>query len=241
MTLRIAMWSGPRNISTAMMRSWENRIDTQVIDEPFYGFYLYKTRSPHPYFDEVLQSQSVRYEDVTSQLVNAKCTSKVQYQKHMTHHMLAGIDLSWVKELQHCFLIRDPAEVVNSYTNSRGVCSVDDIGIQRQFELYQEITRTSGQDIPIIDANDVLTDPENTLRLLCEKLSVPFMPEMLNWPKGSRVSDGVWAKHWYKSVENSTGFAPYSEKQIQLNDEQLNVVNQVQPFYKQLYDKRIIV
>ena len=241
MTQRIAMWSGPRNISTAMMRSWENRSDTQVIDEPFYGFYLYKTRSPHPCFDEVLQSQSVHYEDVTSELVNGECTTKVQYQKQMTHHMLSGVDLTWVIGLQHCFLIRDPAEVVNSYTNSRGVCSVEDIGIKRQFELYQEISQASGQDIPIVDSNDVLKDPENTLRLLCEKLSVPFMPAMLDWPKGSRVSDGVWAKHWYESVENSTGFAPYSEKQIQLNDEQLEVVNQVQPFYQQLYDKRIIV
>lgn len=241
MTLRIAMWSGPRNISTAMMRSWENRSDTQVIDEPFYGFYLYKTRSPHPCFDEVLQSQSVHYEDVTSELVNGECTTKVQYQKQMTHHMLSGVDLTWVKGLQHCFLIRDPAEVVNSYTNSRGVCSVDDIGIKRQFELYQDISEVSGQDIPIVDSNDVLKNPERTLRLLCEKLGVPFMPEMLNWPKGSRASDGVWAKHWYKSVENSTGFAPYTEKQLQLNDEQLEVVNQVQPFYQQLYDKRIIV
>ena len=241
MTQRIAMWSGPRNISTAMMRSWENRSDTQVVDEPFYGFYLNKTRSPHPCFDEVLQSQSVHYEDVTSELVNGECTTKVQYQKQMTHHMLSGVDLNWVKGLQHCFLIRDPAEVVNSYTNSRGVCSVEDIGIKRQFELYQEISQASGQDIPIVDSNDVLKDPENTLRLLCEKLSVPFMPAMLNWPKGSRASDGVWAKHWYESVENSTGFAPYSEKQIQLNDEQLEVVNQVQPFYQQLYDKRIIV
>jgi len=241
MTQRIAMWSGPRNISTAMMRSWENRSDTQVVDEPFYAFYLHKTRSPHPCFEEVLQSQSSRYEQVVSELTQGASNNEVQYQKHMTHHMLAGCDLSWVKKLQHCFLIRDPAQVINSYTHSRGVCSVEDIGIKRQFELYQEISQASGQDIPIVDSNDVLKDPENTLRLLCEKLSVPFMPDMLNWLKGSRVSDGVWAKHWYKSVENSTGFAPYTEKQLQLNDEQLEVVNQVQPFYQQLYDKRIII
>ena len=235
------MWSGPRNISTAMMRSWENRSDTGVVDEPFYAFYLSQTQSPHPCFEDVLQSQSHNYEQVVNELTKNACKSKIQYQKHMTHHMLPGLDLTWTKELQHCFLIRDPAEVVNSYTNSRGVCSVEDIGIKRQFELYQEISQASGQDIPIVDSNDVLKDPENTLRLLCEKLSVPFMPAMLNWPKGSRASDGVWAKHWYESVENSTGFAPYSEKQIQLNDEQLEVVNQVQPFYQQLYDKRIIV
>jgi hypothetical protein len=233
------MWSGPRNISTAMLRSWENRSDTQVVDEPFYAFYLNKTRSPHPCFEEILQSQSSRYEQVVSELTLDVCSDQVQYQKHMTHHMLAGIDLNWTKQLQHCFLIRDPAQVVNSYTNSRGVCSAEDIGIQRQFELYQEITRISGQDIPIIDSNDVLKDPERILKRLCEKLGVSFTPTMLKWPQGTRTSDGVWAKHWYKSVDNSCGFTPYSTKSLKLNAEQLAVVNQVQPFYQQLYDKRI--
>jgi hypothetical protein len=241
MTLRIAMWSGPRNISTAMMRSWENRSDTEVIDEPFYAFYLNKTRSPHPCFDEVLQSQSDNYEQVVTELTKDVCNSKVQYQKHMTHHMLTGIDLTWVKDLQHCFLIRDPAQVVNSYTNSRGVCSVEDIGIKRQFELYQDISQISGQDIPIIDSNDVLKNPECVLRLLCEKLGVSYIPEMLSWPQGSRTSDGVWAKHWYKNVDNSSGFALHLAQHLQLNDEQLSVVNQVQPFYQQLYNKRISI
>jgi hypothetical protein len=222
-----------------MMRSWENRSDTQVVDEPFYGFYLNKTGSPHPCFDEVLRCQSRSYEEVANQLINHKCVSKVQYQKHMTHHMLAGCDLTWAKDLQHCFLIRDPAQVVNSYTNSRGVCSVEDIGIKRQFELYQKISHLSGQDIPIVDSNDVLKAPEKILRLLCERLKVPFMPDMLQWPKGTRESDGVWAKHWYHSVNNSTGFAPYSEKHLQLNDEQVSVVNQVRPFYQQLHTKRL--
>jgi hypothetical protein len=235
------MWSGPRNISTAMMRSWENRSDTEVIDEPFYAFYLNKTRSPHPCFEEVLQSQSDNYEQVVTELTKDVCNSKVQYQKHMTHHMLTGIDLTWVKDLQHCFLIRDPAQVVNSYTNSRGVCSVEDIGIKRQFELYQDISQISGQDIPIIDSNDVLKKPECVLKLLCETLGVAFMPAMLNWPQGSRTSDGVWAKHWYKNVDNSSGFAPYLSQHLQLNDEQMSVVNQVQPFYQQLYNKRISI
>jgi hypothetical protein len=239
MTFRIAMWSGPRNISTAMMRSWENRSDTEVVDEPFYAFYLNKTRSPHPCFEEVLQSQSTNYDQVASQLAQEECNSKLQYQKHMTHHMLPGIDLSWAKDLIHCFLIRDPAQVVNSYTNSRGVCSAEDIGIKRQFELYQDISEISGQNIPIIDSNDVLKEPERVLRLLCDKLGVSFTPAMLKWPQGCRKSDGVWAKHWYKNVDNSSGFAPYSAKNIRLTDEQQSVVNQVQPFYQQLYKQRI--
>ena len=233
------MWSGPRNISTAMMRSWENRSDTEVVDEPFYAFYLNKTRSPHPCFEDVLQSQSCDYEQVATQLCDGVCNSKVQYQKHMTQHMLTGIDLNWVKGLKHCFLIRSPAQVVNSYTNSRGVCSAEDIGIERQFELYQDITQITGQDIPIIDSNDVLRDPHRILSLVCEKLGVSFMPSMLEWPTGSRTSDGVWAKHWYKSVDDSSGFAAYSAKNLQLNDAQQSVVDQVQPFYEQLYKKRI--
>jgi hypothetical protein len=176
---------------------------------------------------------------VVNELTKDACNSKIQYQKHMTHHMLSGLDLSWTKELQHCFLIRDPAQVVNSYTNSRGVCSAQDIGIQRQFELYQDITRLSGQDIPIIDSNDVLRSPEKVLKLLCEKVDVAFMSTMLKWPKGSRTSDGVWAKHWYENVDNSEGFASFSAKDLQLNDEQLSVVHHVQPFYDQLYKKRI--
>lgn len=239
MTRRIAMWSGPRNISTAMMRSWENRSDTEVVDEPFYAFYLNQTRSPHPYFEDVLQSQSDNYGQVVKELTKDGCNSKVQYQKHMTHHMLAGIDLTWTKELQHCFLIRDPAQVVNSYTNSRGVCSVKDIGIQRQFELYQDITQITGQDIPIIDSNDVLKDPDKVLRILCARLDLTFMPTMLKWPRGGRTSDGVWAKHWYKNVDKSVGFTPYLAKNMRLNDEQLSVVHQVQSFYQQLYRKRI--
>ena len=233
------MWSGPRNISTAMMRSWENRSDTGVVDEPFYAFYLSQTQSPHPCFEDVLQSQSHNYEQVVNELTKNACKSKIQYQKHMTHHMLPGLDLTWTKELQHCFLIRDPAQVVNSYTNSRGLCSAEDIGIQRQFELYQDITRISGQDIPIIDSNDVLRSPEKVLKLLCERIDVAFMSTMLKWPKGSRTTDGVWAKHWYENVDNSKGFASFSATTLKLNDEQLSVVHHVQPFYDQLYKKRI--
>ena len=136
-------------------------------------------------------------------------------------------------------MIRSPDQVVNSYTNSRGVCTAEDIGIKRQFELYQEISQISGQDIPIIDSNDVLKDPQRILGVLCEKLGIPFLPTMLKWPQGTRTSDGVWAKHWYKSVDSSSGFAPYSAKHLQLNDEQLSVVEQVQPFYEELYKKRI--
>lgn len=239
MTMRIAMWSGPRNISTAMMRSWENRADTQVVDEPFYAYYLRQTQSPHPCFDEILASQSSDYEQVTRELCSGACDSPLQYQKHMTHHMLEGVDMRWTSELTHCFLIRDPAQVVNSYTNSRGVCNAADIGIIRQAELYKEISQLTGQDIPIIDSNDVLANPQGILSKLCERLQIPFAEAMLAWPEGKRSSDGVWASHWYHSVELSTGFSRVTSKAFALNQAQNEVVEQVMPYFKYLHEKRI--
>lgn len=234
MTIRIAMWSGPRNISTAMMRSWENRTDCEVVDEPFYAYYLAKTQSPHPHFDEILASQSHDYKVVARQLSQGHCANKVQYQKQMTHHMLDISDLDWAKSIRHCFLIRDPAEVVSSYTQSRGVCSAEDIGIIRQAELYHALTQTTGQNIPVIDSNAVLADPEKQLTLLCNALQVDFQPEMLSWPKGPRDSDGVWASHWYHSVEKSTGFAKVKTTPTVLNSQQKTVVNEVLPSYAYL-------
>lgn len=241
---RICMWSGPRNISTAMMRSWENRTDCEVVDEPFYAFYLSQTQSPHPMFEEVLASQPHSYNEVINQLASTELDASnnsaalgsepIQYQKQMTHHMLEGCDMAWTKGLSHCFLIRDPAQVVNSYTNSRGVCSVDDIGIKRQYELYQQISSLSQQTIPVLEANEVLMSPENTLRTLCKALDVSFDSAMLEWPKGPRKSDGVWASHWYHSVEKSTGFAPYREKEFQLNRQQQAVVDESMPYYEAL-------
>lgn len=239
MTIRIAMWSGPRNISTAMMRSWENRADTSVVDEPFYAYYLDQTQSPHPYFNEVIESQPIKYEEVVAQLTTLECNSQYQYQKHMTHHMLDDVDLAWTSQLQHCFLIRDPEQVVNSYSNSRGECSAQDIGIIRQAQLYEEISEITGQDIPIIDSNDVLNDPANILSQLCNRLSLPFTSSMLAWPKGPRASDGVWASHWYHSVEQSTGFGEVPQRKFTLTKTQRQVVEEVRPYFSMLSKMRI--
>jgi len=238
MTIKIAMWSGPRNISTAMMRSWENRSDCEVIDEPFYAYYLKNTQSPHPYFEEILASQSSSYDEVTKQLTDIQ-TAQIQYQKHMTHHMLEGVVLRWTQHLQHCFLIRDPHEIVNSYTNSRGKCTVEDIGIIRQAQLYKKISAITGKDIPVMDSNAVLSNPHLMITKMCEALSIEFEPNMLSWPQGSRKSDGVWAKHWYHSVEASNGFAKVAAKPFELTKSQLEVVEQVMPYYKQLKEHTI--
>ncbi|WP_100655986.1 hypothetical protein [Alteromonas flava] len=234
MIQRIAMWSGPRNISTAMMRSFENRPDCEVIDEPFYAYYLTQTQSPHPMFGEVLASQPADYNDVVTQLTEAPCCSQYQYQKLMTHHMLPDVDLAWTKKLTHCFLIRDPAQIIDSYTRSRGVCSAEDIGIIRQWELYQAICDISGQDIPVIDSNWVLQDPAHAMQALCSALQIPFSQRMLSWPAGRRVSDGVWASHWYHNVEKSTGFGEYQAREVKLSGQQKQVLAEVMPAYDSL-------
>jgi hypothetical protein len=251
MTKRIAMWSGPRNISTAMMRSFENRRDCHVVDEPFYAFYLNETQSPHPMFDEILASQSGDYDIVAKSLSQSSnefdqqhdsqrlVAPALQYQKHMTHHMLPNCDLSWTRSLTHSFLIRNPAHVVNSYTNSRGACSVDDIGIIRQYELYQAISEITQQDIPVVDSISVLSEPKRILRELCLSLDIDFDEKMLQWPTGQRKSDGVWASHWYHSVETSSSFAPPKEVQLSLSNAQMEVVEEVMPYYLKLKAKAL--
>ncbi|MDT0627631.1 HAD family hydrolase [Alteromonas sp. W364] len=237
MTIRIAMWSGPRNISTAMMRSWENREDCSVVDEPFYAYYLQQTQSPHPMFEEVLSSQSRFYNEVANEMSEGKCDTPVQYQKHMTQHMLNECDLAWAKNLRHCVLIRDPAYVVNSYTNSRGDCTANDIGIRRQVELYDYFSQFSERPIPVIDSASILASPETALPHLCDSLDIPFSDKMLSWRKGKRESDGVWASHWYHSVEASTGFAKPKEASFTLNKSQQKVVDEVMPYYEYLKTK----
>ncbi len=210
MTIRIAMWSGPRNISTAMMRSWENRPDCTVIDEPFYACYLHETGLPHPGREAVIASQSTERAEVIRQLAEQPVATPIFYQKHMTKHMPPGMDMRWCAGMRHCFLIRDPAEVIVSYLKRMPSVNEHDIGIGRQAELFQEISSVTSMPPCVIDAADVLRDPDAVLASLCESLDVEYLPEsMLSWPSGRRESDGVWAPYWYRNVEKSTGFKRY--------------------------------
>lgn len=210
MTIRIAMWSGPRNISTAMMRSWENRPDCTVVDEPFYACYLHETGLPHPGRDAVIASQSTGRAEVIRQLTEQPVTTPLFYQKHMTKHMPQGMDMGWCAGMRHCFLIRDPAEVIASYLNKMPSVDEHDIGIARQAELFREISAVTSKPPCVIDAADVLRDPNAALASLCASFGVDYLPDsMLSWPPGRRNSDGVWAPHWYSNVEKSTGFKRY--------------------------------
>lgn len=234
MTMRIAMWSGPRNISTAMMRSFENRDDTVVVDEPFYAYYLQTTGMEHPLRQEVIASQPTDWTLVAAALSQDLDGVDIVYQKHMTHHMLKEIDLGWTAKLKNCFLIRDPRYVVNSYARMRDTITQDDIGIRRQFELYTEISAITGQEIPVVDATRFLLNPQAGQRTLCERLDIPFTPKMLSWPKGRRASDGAWAAHWYEVVEQSTGFQAFTAPEITLTTEQKFVVEEANHYYQLL-------
>ena len=209
MSVRIAMWSGPRNISTAMMRSFENRSDTVVVDEPFYAAFLAETGADHPMRDEVLASQPTRWRDVANALSGPTPTgAAVWYQKHMTHHMLPDFGLDWANDCRNAFLIRAPEAVLASYTLKRENVTLADIGVERQRELFERECDRIGAAPPVIDSADVLADPRATLIKLCVSLGIKFSDRMLNWPAGKRESDGVWAPAWYDTVERSTEFGP---------------------------------
>jgi len=239
MTIRIAMWSGPRSISTAMMRAWENRPDTVVSDEPFYAHYLKKTGIAHPGAAEVIASQSTDWREVAEQISEDAIASEIFFQKQMTLHILNGMDLNWAKRVQHYFLIRDPLFIVNSYVKKRPDITETDIGIQRQWELYQQLSDITKQTIPILDANDVLRTPRPILEKLCQCFDIPFYEQMLNWPVGKRESDGVWAKYWYHAVESSSGFEPFKEPVLDLTEEQRQVAEESRSSYLELYQQRL--
>ena len=230
MTVRIAMWSGPRTVSTAMMRAWENRPDTVVVDEPLYAFYLANVEVDHPARQEILRSQSTDWRAVVRELCEGQLPPGVtiSYQKHMTHHLLPSIDADALRPLRHAFLIRDPAELLASYSQVRADPTLDDLGLRQQVELFD---RFGG---PVIDSRDVLQQPEATLRLLCDQLGVGFDAAMLSWPAGPRDTDGVWAPHWYESVWASTGFAPYRRSATTLPDRLKPLLEQCLPYYEEL-------
>jgi hypothetical protein len=232
---RIAMWSGPRTISTALMRSWENRPDTIVVDEPLYGFYLARTGVPHPGAAEIIKTMCNAWPEVLSQLTLAPLPAgkSVYYQKHMTHHLLPEVDRAALAGLRHAFLIRDPRQLLASYARVRAQPTLADLGVAQQAEIFAAFGG------PVVDSADILRQPERTLRALCEALEVSFDPAMLSWPAGPRDTDGVWAPYWYDSVWRSTGFGPYRERAAQLPPALEPLAASCQPYYQELAARRL--
>ena len=240
--VRIAMWSGPRNISTAMMRSFENRLDTAVSDEPFYAAYLASTGLIHPQRHEILESQPRDWRAVVAEITGPVPGGRsVWYQKHMTHHILPDVGRTWIDGLENAFLIRAPEPVLASYVEKRAEVTLDDIGLPQQAELFDRVADRTGRAPAVIESRDVLGDPAYVLTALCARLGIDFDPRMLAWPAGRRDSDGVWAPSWYDAVERSTGFAPPRPDRSfdDLPDRLKRVAEAGRPFYDRLARYRL--
>jgi hypothetical protein len=235
------MWSGPRNISTAMMRAWGNRPDTFVCDEPFYAYYLSVTRVGHPGAGEVIAQGETDWHKVIAQLTGPVPEEKpIYYQKQMTHHLLPEIDRVWLAKVTNCFLIRDPAEVIISYLKKNNDPTLEDIGFVQQAEIFDWVCAETGSVPPVIDARDVLENPERILRLLCEAVGVEFTDAMLSWPLGLRETDGIWARHWYAEVAKSTGFQkPTASKTAVVPERLRGVCDRAREYYERLYRHRL--
>jgi hypothetical protein len=240
--VRIAMWSGPRNISTAMMRAWGNRSDTAVIDEPLYAYYLEKTAKPHPGAAEIVAQGETDLARLITEMTKEAIPGgkRVFFQKQMTHHLLPEISRQWVLDLTNCFLIRDPREVILSYIKKSPDPVLEDLGFVQQRDLFELVRAKTKPVPPVIDATDVLKNPERMLRLLCEAIGVPFDKAMLSWPSGLRETDGIWAKHWYDAVAKSTSFEPYKPREGDIPDSLRETYEACRECYEQLYEWKMI-
>jgi hypothetical protein len=238
--MRIAMWSGPRNISTAMMRSWGSREDTFVTDEPFYAYYLTRVDVDHPGREEVLAAHESDWRRVAGWLSGPVPNAKpIWYQKHMTHHLLPEIDGEWLDHLAHAFLIRDPRAMIASLARVLPKPVLRDTGLPQQVAIFERAWQRMRKTPPVIAAEDVRRDPRGTLMALCEALEVPWDEAMLQWEAGPRSTDGAWAKYWYSAVEASTGFQPREEKEIELPAELEDLLEECLPWYERLSPYRL--
>lgn len=238
--VRIAMWSGPRNISTAMMRAWGNRRDTFVVDEPFYACYLNATGKRHPGADEVIAAGETDWRKVVVHLTGPIPKDRqIFFQKHMTHHLLPEVDREWLSTVTNCFLIRNPREVIVSYVKKRDDPALEDLGFIQQAEIFDFVRSRTDAIPPIVDAKDVLENPERMLRLLCNAVGVEFSESMLSWPLGLRETDGIWAKHWYGEVAKTTSFRSYRSTDQQEPERLREIYERCRECYDRLYDWRL--
>lgn len=234
--IRIAMWSGPRNISTAMMYSFASRADCTVWDEPFYAFYLANAGIEHPMNSAVISAGIADYGQVVERCrAGSEEPAPVFYQKHMTHHMLPGYDRGWMEDVTNAFLIRSPERVLASYARKRDEVELRDIGFLEQAEIFRATADRLGTPPPVVDADDILADPHATLSALCENIGIAFDAAMLSWPAGPKPFDGAWAPHWYNAVWQSTGFqTPPEAAEVALPDALRRIADQARPLYAEL-------
>ena len=235
--MNIYIWSGPRNLSTALMRSFENREDTKVWDEPFYAYYLKETKKNHPLANEIIN----KYETNLDKIIDLVTAEKdfIYFQKHMSHHIIKKIPINWITKGINCFLIRHPKEVLLSYIQKNDLIDSNDLGYPAQLRLFNYI-KTSNKKILVIDAKDLSEKPEIILKKICKKINIPFTEKMLNWPTGRRDSDGIWEKIWYKNVKSSTSFNKILNKEYEIPKKYNHIYNESLRIYDQLKIYNII-
>ena len=238
-TKRINLWSSPRNISTALMYSFAQRTDTQVFDEPLYAHYLtrVKPEAVHPVAAEILSAQANDGEEVVRDLIMGEHDRPVAVFKQMTHHFV-DLDPSFLNKTENVLLIRDPRAIIASYSKIIPTPTIEGIGVRKQLELYEQL-KAYGTLKAIIEARELLLNPEEVLKTLCARLELDFEPGMLQWEAGPRPEDGIWAPHWYGNVHRSTGFQPYAHKEINLTSEQEALATACMPYYQQLFREAI--
>ncbi len=240
MTLRIAMWSGPRNLSTAMMRSFFSRSDTFVSDEPFYGCFLKTSGAGHPMREETIAAMNCDWHSVMESLRGSPPNgSPVWYQKHMWHHMIGPVGYDDFAGFTHAFLIREPERMIASYLRKRESAAFEDFGLERQAEFFEREADRLGHAPPVIDANDVLADPQGVLLNLCTALGIRWDTAMLHWKAGRRDTDGIWAAHWYNTVEKSTGFGAPETEPVELSADDERLADRMRSYYDRLAAHRI--
>ena len=234
--MRIFMWSGPRNISTALLRSFSNRDDTSVYDEPFYAYYLKRSGVTHPGYEQILESNTTDYDHIMNRLINHIPNKKsIWYQKHMAHHLDPNDNLKWTNSFLNCLLIRDPNYVIASYIKKNDLKNIDELGYTQLLKLFQY----HDNQIPIVDAKDILLNPEGMLRKLCFLFNIVFEEKMLSWDKGAHPQDGIWGKYWYDRLWESTTFSLYEEKESIIDDVYKDILEECINIYDELYQYRV--
>ena len=239
MTHRICLWSGPRNVSTAVMYAFAQRPDTEVVDEPLYGHYLRVSGAIHPGRDEVMAAQNCDGASVIKNIILTKREKPILFVKQMAHH-LVSLDMSFLEHTKNAFLIRNPREMLPSLVNQIPNPDLRDTGLALQVNLYDHLS-TLGQTPVIVDARELLLNPQPVLEQLCSALGFDFDPVMMAWKKGGIKEDGVWAPHWYHNIHQSTGFAPYRAKTKPFPGDLIGLLDVCQPYYDYLYERAIKV
>lgn len=230
---RICLWSSPRNISTAMMYAFSQRPDTCVVDEPLYARYLEITGSDHPGIEEIIQSQSTDETILKEDMLLKDYEKPIVFFKQMTHHLL-GMNMDFLDQVSHIIFIRNPRQIISSYAQVRPEVNMDDIGIAKQWELYNQIVNSGNLPV-VLDSNEILKSPEKVLRKLCDTLEITYYPNMLSWPSGPKKEDGVWAKYWYANVHKSTGFEKQLSSERPLPEYLEPLYEESKKYYDQLF------